>query len=354
MPDPASVGVLSRTEGGVARIVLDRPRALNALTLPMVHAISELLERWRSQPLRAITIESSTAGVFCAGGDIRMIRQNTLDENPAASDGFFAAEYLVNETLASYPVPVVALIDGVCMGGGMGLSIHAPFRVVTERAVLAMPETAIGFFPDVGASYFLTRLPGAVGTYLGLTGARIRAADALDVGLATHHVPSGDLPSVVRALLEEPGPVEAILRRLVSTPQEPPPIAANRASIDAAFTATSVDAIAGRLLDDGRPWAVDAHAALRGASPQSLDLTLDLILWGRQRTLRECLDAERAAARHVVGSADFLEGVRAALVDKDRAPVWGASGYAGVASDGEIRWARESETSVAPSSRGGR
>lgn len=326
MPDPASVGVLSRTDARIARIVLDRPRALNALTLPMVRAIAKLLESWRSEPFRAVTIESSTDGVFCAGGDIRQIRQNTLDDDLAASEDFFATEYLVNETLASYPVPVVALIDGVCMGGGLGLSVHGPFRVVTERAVLSMPETAIGFFPDVGASYFLSRLSGGIGLYLGLTGARIRAADAVDIGLATHHISSADLPSVVPALTQDRRPVDAVLRDLASAPLERSPIAANRRRIDAVFTATSVEVIARRLQADGSPWAVEALAALHGASPESLQLTLDLILRGRERTLRQCLDAERDTARQVVTSADFLEGVRAALVDKDRAPVWAGPG----------------------------
>ena len=337
MPDPAPAGVLSRAEGGIARIVLDRPRALNALTLPMIRAISELLERGR--PERAVTIESSRDGVFCAGGDIRQIRQNTLDDDTAASDDFFAAEYRLNETLASYPVPVVALIDGVCMGGGLGLSVHGAFRVVTERAVLAMPETGIGFFPDVGASYFLSRLPGGVGLYLGLTGARIAAADALDIGLATHNVASGDLRSVVPALIEDRRPVDAVLRDLASVPPEASRIAANRRRIDAAFTATSVEAIDHRLQADGSSWAVETRSALQGASPQSLNLTLDLILRGRERTLRECLDAERDAASHVVRSADFLEGVRAALVDKDRAPVWANSEYEGISRNGKVLWA---------------
>ena len=326
MLDPPSVGVLSRTDGGIARILLDRPRALNALTLPMVRAIAELLKIWSSEPFRAVTIESSTDGVFCAGGDIRQIRQNTLDDDLAASEDFFATEYLVNETLATYPVPVVALIDGVCMGGGLGLSAHGPFRVVTERAVLAMPETAIGFIPDVGASYFLSRLPGGVGLYLGLTGARIRAADAVDIGLATHQIASSHLSLVVPALTEDRRPVDAVLRDLASAPTEPAQIAANRRRIDAAFAATSVEAIGSRLRADGSPWAVEALAALDGASPASLQLTLDLILRGRERTLRQCLDAERNTARQVVTSPDFIEGVRAALVDKDRAPLWADPG----------------------------
>jgi enoyl-CoA hydratase len=344
MPEPVPTDVLIDREAGIGRIVLDRPRALNALTLPMVQAIAEVLDRWRSEPLRAVTIESATPGMFCAGGDIRSIRQNTLDGNPAASEAFFTAEYRLNETLASYPVPIVALIDGICLGGGMGISVHGPFRIVTERAILAMPETAIGFFPDVGASYFLSRLPGSVGAYLGLTGARLQAGDAVDLGLATHYIASADLASVVPALAADIRPVDAVLRALASTP-EPSLLAADRPRIDAAFGSTSVAEILHRLQADSSPWAAQTQAALQRASPQSLRLTLDLLLWGRQRTLRECLDAEIAATRHVVASPDFLEGVRAALVDKDRAPAWtdpeyAGTGpeYAGTGPDGKIRW----------------
>ncbi|XRQ08603.1 enoyl-CoA hydratase/isomerase family protein [Actinomadura welshii] len=342
MPDGRSTdatGVRAVREGDLGRIVLDRPRALNALDLPMVRRLREALAGWRSEPLRAVTIESGTAGVFCAGGDIRRIRQNTLEGDLPASDEFFATEYEVNEMLASYPVPVVALIDGVCMGGGMGLSVHGPFRVVTERAVMAMPETAIGFFPDIGASHFLSRLPGAVGTYLGLTGARMGPADALEAGLATHYVPSGDLDAVLGALADDRGPVEAVLRDLASSPAEPPGIGRRRGRIDSAFGATTVNGLFKRLDDDASDWARETRTTLEAMSPQSLELTLDLILWGGQRSLRECLDAEREAAAYVVRSPDFIEGVRAALVDKDRSPRWKASQYEGMSPEGAIRWA---------------
>ncbi len=341
MSDPSSIGVRAVREGGVARILLDRPRALNALSLPMVRRIHGLLENWRGEPLRAITIESSTAGMFCAGGDIRRIRQNTLDGDLAASEEFFATEYRVNEMLASYPVPVVAVIDGVCMGGGLGLSAHGPFRVVTERAILAMPETAIGFFPDVGASHFLSRLPGGVGAYLALTGARVGAADALEIGLATHHVASWNLPALPRLLAEDHRPVDAVLRDLASVPAQGSALARHRGHIDLAFTASDVAGVFRRLGNDTGEWAGETRKLLENLSPQSLDLTLDLILWGRQRSLRECLDAERQAARYVVRSPDFIEGVRAVLVDKDRSPRWSESRYRGMSPDGTVRWAEE-------------
>ena len=331
-------GVRFARDGGVARIRLHRPQARNAVNLPMIMAIRRALEEWRDEPLRVITVDSAVDGVFCAGGDIRRVRQNSLEGDPRASDEFFATEYRVNEMLASYPIPVVALIDGVCMGGGLGLSVHGPFRVVTERAVLAMPETAIGFFPDVGASYFLSRLPGGLGLYLGLTGARLSPADALDVGLATHYVKAADLHAVRQALAEEAGPVDAVLRRHVSRP-EPSGLARHRDTIDAVFgDVTDLDEVFRRLRHDGSAWARRTLATLEAMSPQSLALTFDLLLWGRQRSLRECLDAERAAARRVVTSPDFLEGVRAVLVDKDRSPRWAASEYLGTGRDGVVRW----------------
>lgn len=341
MPESVPAGVEVLREGALARIVLDRPRALNALDTAMVRRIREVLQRWRPEPLRAITIESSTPGVFCAGGDVRRVRQDVLDGQPEAGEEFFTTEYEVNEMLATCPVPVVALIDGLCLGGGMGLCVHGPFRVVTERASLGMPETAIGFFPDVGASHFLPRLPGAVGTYLALTGARLGAGDALEIGLATHHVTSERLPALP-PLLAEPGrPVEAVLRELASTPEQESELSGHRGHIDAAFTANSVQEVLHRLAEDPSDWAARTRRTVRGMSPQSLEVTMDLLLWGRQRSLRQCLDAEGQAARHVVASPDFAEGVRAALVDKDRSPRWSPSLYRGTNPDGTTLWADE-------------
>lgn len=325
-------------DGVIGRLVLDRPRALNALDLPMVTRMGELLDEWRDLPLRALIVESSTPGIFCAGGDIRQIRQNTLNGLGDDSDTFFTTEYRLNAAMATYPVPIVALIDGVCMGGGLGISVHGRFRVVSERAVLAMPETAIGFFPDVGASHFLSRLPGGIGTYLGLTGARMTAGDAIVAGLATHLVSSDRLGALAEALAANTGPVDAILRDLATTPVGASDLTEHRAAIDRVFRAARMEDIFSRLDAETGAWADATRDALTRMSPQSLQVTLDLILWGAQRSLNECLMAERAAARLVVRSPDFVEGVRAALVDKDRSPAWGASQYAGTDSEGRMSW----------------
>ena len=335
-----STGVEVTLDGSVGRIVLDRPRSLNALTLPMVEQLEEVLRAWADEPLRAITISSTSERAFCAGGDIRQVRQNTLDGEGAASLQFFATEYRVNHLLAASRAPVVALVDGVCMGGGLGLSVHGTFRVVGDGAVLAMPETSIGFFPDVGATHFLPRLPGEIGTYLGLTGARASAADAVGVGLATHHVSSGDLGSLVDRLVADDRPVEVVLAD-AATPAGESTLLARRAEIDRTFDADSVDAILDALRREGTAWADETIGVLEAASRQSLDLTLDLLRRGADLSLRECLDLELRAAAGATQTPDFVEGVRAVLVDKDRSPRWATSRYRGITAEGDVEWAAD-------------
>ncbi|MFF7530320.1 enoyl-CoA hydratase/isomerase family protein [Streptomyces bobili] len=324
MTDAPAVGILADVHRGVGRILLNRPKALNALTTDMVAGIDRVLAGWERTPLSAVVLASTSTKAFCAGGDIRTIREHSLAGDAEASERFFASEYRLNARIAEYPVPVVSLIDGLCMGGGLGLSVHGGFRVVTERAVLAMPETAIGFFPDVGASYFLPRLPGAIGMYLGLTGHRLDAADALYTGLATHFVPADRLDAVGDALAGSSGdPVDVVLNRLAGrSPVEESGLAQVRGEVDWAFGAPALGEIEKRLRHLGSPWAAAASLALESASPQSLEITHGLLAGGRQRTLRECLAAELALTRTTVRTPDFLEGVRAALVDKDRTPVW--------------------------------
>ncbi|MET7689567.1 enoyl-CoA hydratase/isomerase family protein [Streptomyces sp. NPDC005483] len=324
MPDSTTVEILAEVHRGVGRIQLNRPKALNALTTDMVAAIDRVLASWEGTPLSAVVLASTSTKAFCAGGDIRTIREYSLAGDAEASERFFATEYRLNARIAEYPVPVVSLIDGLCMGGGLGLSVHGGFRVVTERAVLAMPETGIGFFPDIGASYFLPRLPGAIGMYVGLTGHRLDAADALYTGLATHFVPADGLGAVADALADHPDdPVDVVLNRLAGrSPVAESGLAEVRGDVDRAFGAPTLGEIEKRLRHFDTPWAAAASAAQESASPQSLEITHALLARGRQRTLRECLDAELALARTTIRTPDFLEGVRAALVDKDRAPRW--------------------------------
>jgi enoyl-CoA hydratase len=335
-----STAVRTAIRGRVGVITLARTDALNALTTQMVEVIDDTLVRWRHMGLRAVVLNSDDPKAFCAGGDIRAIQQYSMAGDAEACERFFASEYRLNARLGEYPIPVVSLINGICMGGGMGLSMHGQFRVVTENAKLSMPEVAIGLFPDVGGSYLLPRLPGATGTYLGMTGARIDAADALYTGLATHFMESHAIGSVIDALHRlDHLPVEQVLRALAGpSPVAHSAVAQSRADIDWCFSANTVAEIDRRLAATHGEWARTTRDQLGALSPQSLRLTLDLLAWGSERTLRECLAVELKLAVRVVRTADFIEGVRATLIDKDRNPAWSASEFIGFAPDGSALW----------------
>jgi len=339
VPD-AERHVLTAVEGSIGSIRLNRPRALNALTSEMVADIDGALHAWASESLTAVVISSTNPKAFCAGGDIRAVQENTLAGDHAASARFFSTEYALNLYLARYQTPLVALINGICMGGGLGVSVHGAFRVVTETAALAMPETTIGFFPDIGASYFLSRLPGGLGAYIGLTGYRLDAADALYTGLATHFVPSMDIDSVPGFLAASPrAPIDECLRRLA--PHTLPAdsyLAAHRPGIDRCFSAPTVAEITRRLRAESSTWARQTLEVLETKSPQSLEVTSALLAWGRQHDLGRCLEAELDVALEMTRTADFVEGVRAALVDKDRTPRWSRTQFSGFDAFGKSQW----------------
>ncbi|MEA2742829.1 MAG: hypothetical protein QOG25_1200 [Acetobacteraceae bacterium] len=311
--------VVTRRDGRVGRILLNRPRALNALDLSMIRACAAILETWRDDPhVDAVVIEGAGDRAFCAGGDIRALRDGQLAGDRASVDQFFIEEYALNLTIARYPKPYIALIDGLCMGGGIGLSVHAPYRVATEHAGFAMPETAIGFFPDIGATFLLPRLPGELGIYLGLTGLRVAGADAVHVGLATHFTPRARLPELSVALAHE----GAAALALYNEPLPAFSLATQRAAIDHCFSHGTVSGIVTRLEADGAEWAQAALKALRTVSPSALHWTLRALRRGRDLTLQQALDAEFALTRTTMAHPDFAEGVRAMVVDKDRSPVW--------------------------------
>nr|WP_296770816.1 enoyl-CoA hydratase/isomerase family protein [Rhodococcus sp. (in: high G+C Gram-positive bacteria)] len=337
---PPVCTVSAHVDGGIGIITLCRGEALNALTTTMIAELDEHLEHWRSAGLTAVVLRSASAKAFCAGGDIRAIQENSLALDSEASEKFFASEYRLNQKIAEYPIPVVSLIDGICMGGGWGLAVHGKYRVVTEKAVLSMPETGIGFFPDVGASFFLSRLPGALGMYLGLTGYRLSGADALYAGVATHFLSAAALTETATELsMRSLDPVERTLALLAASSEVPEStLATHRESIDTCFTADTIEAIYEKLDDLGGPWAAEVTATLDRMSRQSLEITLALINWGTGHTLEQCLNTELALTRSVITTSDFIEGVRAALVDKDRAPQWRTSYFAGLDSDGTAHW----------------
>ncbi|HEY2133681.1 MAG TPA: enoyl-CoA hydratase/isomerase family protein [Acetobacteraceae bacterium] len=311
--------VVTSRDGRVGRILLNRPRALNALDLPMIRACAAILQTWRDDPhVQAVVIEGAGDRAFCAGGDIRALRDGQLSGDRASVDRFFAEEYALNLAIATYPKPYVALIDGICMGGGIGLSVHAPYRVATEFAGFAMPETAIGFFPDIGATFLLPRLPGELGMYLGLTGLRVSGADAVHAGLATHFTPRARLKDLSAALACDG------VAALAGFAQTLPPFsfASHRPAIDHCFSAETVSGIVARLDADGSAWSEAALQALRQVSPSALHWTLRALRRGRDLTLQQALDAEFALTRTTMAHPDFAEGVRAMVVDKDRKPVW--------------------------------
>lgn len=309
--------VLAVRTGRIGHIVLNRPRALNALDLEMIRACTLALNDWRNDPhVHAVVVEGGERA-FCAGGDIRAVRQFHLEKQPDQVEAFFAEEYALNYLIATYPKPYVALVDGICMGGGIGVSVHGTYRVASEGAVFAMPETAIGFFPDIGATYFLPRLPGRLGFYLALTGARMTGAEAVHAGLATHFVRREKLAALSHALAEDG---VAVIARFAD-PLPPFKLEPHRQTIDRAFGQLEMMAIVGAL-EVGDDFAKETAATLRTMSPSSLVWSLKLLQRGADRTLRGCLDMELRATRTLTPYREFIEGVRAMVVDKDRQPRW--------------------------------
>lgn len=317
--DPVLLGRTGRT----AHITLNRPRALNALTHAMVRTIDEALTAWEDDDtVGAVLVSGAGERGLCAGGDIRAMRDDAL-AGGTASLAFWRDEYRLNAYIARYPKPYVALMDGIVMGGGVGISAHGDVRVVTERTVLAMPETGIGLVPDVGGTYLLSRAPGELGTHLALTGMTIGAADAVLCGLADRVVASADLPALTAALADaEPG--EAVRAHAVAPGEGT--LAEQRAWIDECYAADSVEEILDRLTaqaDRGRQAAKEAATIILRRSPTALKATLAVLRAARGLdTLEQALDAEYRASCAALAHPDLPEGVRAQIVDKDRSPHW--------------------------------
>lgn len=285
----------------------------------MIRAVAAALDAWSDDPaVHAAVIEGAGGRAFCAGGDIRAIRTLAMEGRHDEIERFFAEEYALNQAIASYPKPYIALIDGICMGGGIGASVHGAVRVATEAAMFAMPETGIGLFPDIGATYVLPRLRGAFGTWMALTGARVGGADAAYLGLATHFTTRDRIATLADELAED-GPA------VLADAAVPPPtgtLAPLADPINRCFGAASVAEIIERLEAEATDWSRETLATLRGLSPSSILWTFRIVRDGAQRTLPQCLAAELALTRHATRHPDFHEGVRAMVVDKDRTPRW--------------------------------
>ncbi|HEY2706788.1 MAG TPA: enoyl-CoA hydratase/isomerase family protein [Caulobacteraceae bacterium] len=320
MSDESEV-IVSRV-GGLGRLTLNRPQALGALTTGMCVAMTDALLDWRDDPdLITVLIDHAGERGFCGGGDIRMLAESAAGDGKAAMT-FFHTEYRLNHLLGDYPKPIVTVMDGITMGGGVGIALPSRYRIATERTRLAMPETGIGLFPDVGAGWFLPKLPGRIGLWMVLTGARLQASDCKYTGLATEVVSSKDLPGLKAALAKEPDEVERIVQERHAD-LGPPPLIAQQGTIDRLFDGDSVEAVVAALEADGSAWAKEQLEILRPKSPLSSKVSFRLIAGGlAPATLADDLVTEYRLAAHVAMQPDFREGVRAVIVDKDNAPVW--------------------------------
>ncbi|MDB5460297.1 MAG: enoyl-CoA hydratase [Caulobacteraceae bacterium] len=313
--------IVARVEGRVGRITLNRPKALHALTEAMCGAIIAALLAWRADDaIDLVLIDHAGERGFCAGGDIRAMAGSGAGDGEAGR-AFFLAEYRMNDLLQRYPKPVAAVMDGVTMGGGVGLSVYALYRVATERTLLAMPETGIGLFPDIGAGWFLSRLPGEFGTWMALTGARLRAADCLHLNLCTHYVPSDRIEALKDTLLKGPSEARRILARFNVDPG-PAPLAGKQSALDGLFAHDSVEAILASL-QAGSSWAHAQAAILETRSPTSMKVALRELRGGRERlSFADEMALEFRLACRMIAAHDFQEGVRAVVIDKDNAPRW--------------------------------
>ncbi len=324
-------------EGGLVRVTLNRPKALNALTQPMTLALDSWLKEWRlDDAVQIIAIRGCARedGMvpFCSGGDIRFLYQQLNDPERKFAVTFYEQEYRLNTLIFHLLKPYVSLIDGVVMGGGVGISFHGSHRVMSEKALFAMPETGIGLFPDVGATYFLPRCPGRMGLYIGLTGARIRVADALYLGLATHYVPSARIAEFDTALGSAGANIDRLVEAFAADPGEAP-LAAQQEAVDRCFAGASVEAILDNLAAEGTEWANQTSALLLKKSPTSLKITHRQLTQFNDLDFEAAMKVEYRMAIRCNFSHEFHEGIRAQIIDKDRQPKWQPSCLEDVGED---------------------
>jgi len=306
----------------MAWAILDRPKALNALSLPMIDRLAEWLAATATDNnIAALGIRAAGGSAFSAGGDVRALFAARRRGDRPALHRFYRHEYRLNRAIRACSKPYVAVIDGLVMGGGAGVSINGSHRIVGPGARFAMPETGIGFFPDVGASWFLSRCPGQIGLYLGLTGAPLGPADMLFAGLATHYLPPGSTFDNFAAIAGLPGD------------SGPSPLADLRSAIDRCFAGDSVEAVLSALEIEGGNWARDTATALRRKSPTALKVAFRQLRQAAALDFDSAMVVEYRLARHFMAGHDFFEGVRAAVIDKDRRPAWRPASLAGVGVD---------------------
>ncbi|MFP5394689.1 MAG: enoyl-CoA hydratase/isomerase family protein [Alphaproteobacteria bacterium] len=325
--------VLIRREGVAGFLSLNRPKAIHALTLDMVHAMTTALLEWRDDPeVSAVVIDHAEGRGFCSGGDIAFLRHSALNDGGVSGRKFFHDEYQLNHLIFTYEKPVVAFMDGITMGGGVGISQPARFHVATENTRYAMPETGIGLFPDVGGGWYLSRLPGRIGQFLALTGARLDGAECKWAGLATHYLPHDALAEAKQRIAQGHEPEQVLAAQSVTAPEAR--IEANAVAIARHFASDRFEDILASLERDDSEWAAKELATLRTKSPQTCKVAL--------RQLHDslaCADfAANMAMEYRIGSRvltlpDFAEGVRAVIVDKDNSPRWNPASPEGVTDD---------------------
>src|SRR5262245_27176254 len=319
--------ILFERRGSAGLVTLNRPQALNAVTLIMVRALRQQLDTWRHDPaVTRIVITGAGERAFSAGGDLRQVYDLGRTGRQDEALIYWREEYALNTVIKRYPKPYVALLDGIVMGGGVGVSVHGSHRVAGDKFLFAMPEVAIGFFPDVGATWFLPRMPGQLGTFCAVTGERLKATDGVAAGVATHRVRSADFPELLDRLCG-PGTPDGVLADLNDQP-DLAPIGVLRPAIDTAFGADTVERLLGNLaaLEQSGPlqgeWAAKTAATIRSRSPTSLKLALAQVRRGGSWSFEECMRAEFRIVSRVVYGHDFYEGVRAVIIDKDNQPRW--------------------------------
>lgn len=319
--------VLFFEKGPIGLIVLNRPKALNALSYPMIQAMTHHLEAWKTNPnIKAVLIKAAGQKAFCAGGDIKALFEAKLESKTHELPQFYAEEYQLNYMISVYPKPYIALLDGITMGGGAGISIHGRYRVGTEKLIFAMPETTIGFFPDVGGGHFLSRLKDGMGLYLGLTGEKIGLTDCLDLGLVTHTLKSENAEAFEEALISaswsDDKCFEQVMQKFKAPGQTPSQLAPYKHLIKECFQGTDTVALLACLKAHSHPWTEQIYTLLRQKSPISLSVTHQLIERAKNLDLKEELQLELVLCHHFVAASDLFEGIRALLVDKDLKPKW--------------------------------
>ncbi|MBB71702.1 MAG: hypothetical protein CMF50_04835 [Legionellales bacterium] len=346
--------------GNVGLITLNRPEQLNALSFEMICAIDDNLAQWEiNKDIKAVIIRGAGDKAFCAGGDIRAIYDQGQTEGVSVARRFFWNEYRMNHRIKHFSKPYISLLDGITMGGGVGASVHGSHCIATERLLFAMPETSIGFFPDVGGSYFLSRCHDELGVYLGLTGARMNAADAMEAGFATHFVSSNRQDDIIQQIIDtnlHDDAKVAVSELLVDHAVQPEntELLIHNSEIETCFSADTMEEIMLRLAEQDTPWSRKTTELLQQKSPTSLKITLKQLRKGVGLGFEECLQQEYRMVQRVLQSHDLYEGIRSVIIDKDHNPQWSPDTLAAVTetmvddyfaplADGELHFDEDNE-----------